>query len=157
MGSAPTYVGSPISIANLGIWAFAALTSNTLGEAIALLMRMLPLTPTFFRIEIHPGPARLTITFHDDRLPDDLRDLITERDTAAIATFVKTICEEHPPPPSERDCRPPRRQRSSHCSDRKCSSSTDASATSSRSIRRSSPTRAPKPRKTLAAPANSNA
>jgi AraC-like DNA-binding protein len=89
-------IGSRVSFANLGVLAFAALTSATIGEALALLLRFARLTPTFLRIEPELGARELRIVMHDDELPEDVRDLILERDLAAIATFLRALCGRLP-------------------------------------------------------------
>lgn len=88
--------GRRVSVGHLGVWAFAALTSATVGEAIGVLMRFSALSPVLVRVEAVDTPTALEIVLHDDHLPEDVRVLIIERELAAVATFIKLICGTMP-------------------------------------------------------------
>jgi len=89
--------GRRMTVGDLGIWGFAVLTSATWGEALLLGLRYAQLTSTFMRPEVGGTPPALRLLLHDDEVPADVRDIIAERDLAAVGALVPLIVDELPP------------------------------------------------------------
>ncbi|MFW0149893.1 AraC family transcriptional regulator ligand-binding domain-containing protein [Mycobacterium sp. smrl_JER01] len=77
--------GRRVTIGDLGIWAFAIMSSATIGEAIRIAVRFNQLAPAFVAAELGDETGMLVVTLHDDHLPVDVRELLAERDLAAVA------------------------------------------------------------------------
>lgn len=83
--------GRRITVGDFGIWAFAIMSSATIGEAIRIAARYSQLAPGFVSAELGDASDVLVIVLHDEHLPIDVRDLLAERDLAAIAHLDATI------------------------------------------------------------------
>lgn len=83
--------GRRITTGRLGIWAFAALTSATWGDALALLLRYHRLSPAFLAADLHVGTHEFRLVLGDDELPPDVRGILAERDLTAAATFLAAV------------------------------------------------------------------
>lgn len=84
-------VGRRFTIGDLGIWAYALMSSPTYGEAVRVGLRFSQLTPAFVAPELDDGTAEVLVVLHDEHLPLEVRDLFVERDLAAIARLMKAL------------------------------------------------------------------
>jgi AraC-like DNA-binding protein len=89
--------GRRMTIGDLGIWGFAVLTSPTWGEALLLGLRFAQLTSTFMRPQLGGSAGALALELHDEEVPADVRDIVAERDLAAVAVLVPLIAGRMPP------------------------------------------------------------
>ena len=77
--------GRRVTVGDYGIWAFAIMSSATIGEAIRIASRYSQLAPGFVSAELGDTTDILVVVLRDEHLPIDVRDLLAERDLAAIA------------------------------------------------------------------------
>lgn len=84
-------VGRRFTLGDLGIWAYALMSSATYGEALRVGLRYCQLTPAFVAPELDDSAADVLVTLHDEHLPVDVRDLFAERDLAATARLLQTL------------------------------------------------------------------
>ncbi|MGY0499230.1 AraC family transcriptional regulator [Nocardia sp. FBN12] len=77
-------VGRSYRISAFGIYGYAWITSPTLGEAISLALSYFQLSFAFCTpvVEIHD--QRMVARIRHDRIPDDVRQFLVERDTFAM-------------------------------------------------------------------------
>lgn len=83
--------GTRLTIGTFGVLSFALLTSATLGEALAIALRFWHLTSAFARVELEPDSGTALLVVHDEEIPDDVRDLLVERDIAASLVVVTML------------------------------------------------------------------
>lgn len=81
-------VGRRYRITTFGIFGFAMVSSPTLGEAIALALRYLELSFTFCIPVVELGDGEVIGRLHEERVPDDVRRFLVERDVAAMYTVL---------------------------------------------------------------------
>ena len=83
-------VGSQITVGDLGIWGYALISSATGGEAMALAVAYVSLSPTLFT----PQPVQIgdqtTVVLRDEHLPVDVRDYYAARDLAGLPLLLRT-------------------------------------------------------------------
>lgn len=77
--------GRRMTVGDVGIWAFAIMSSATIGEAIRIVLRFNQLAPAFVMAELGDATDMLVVTLHDDHLPVDVREVLAQLDLAAIA------------------------------------------------------------------------
>jgi AraC-like DNA-binding protein len=84
-------IGRRVTPARLGIWGFAALTSPTLADLLVLGTRFSPLTPLLLAVSVESHGEFVRLTLDDSLLPEDLRDVLLERDLAAILVVLSSL------------------------------------------------------------------
>ncbi|WP_020666933.1 AraC family transcriptional regulator [Amycolatopsis nigrescens] len=88
--------GRDYTLEAVGVWGFALLTSPTWGDAVEVGVRYFELTTAFVRPELVRANGELALVLHDDELPEDVRELLVERDLAAIAALVAALVDGLP-------------------------------------------------------------
>lgn len=88
--------GRRMTTGDLGIWAFALLSSQTYGKALHIGLRYMQLTPAFVRARRDDTDSETLVTLHDEHLPTAARDLLAERDLAATAGLLRTLSGRAP-------------------------------------------------------------
>ncbi|WP_170320722.1 AraC family transcriptional regulator [Patulibacter medicamentivorans] len=83
--------GVRTTISTFGVFGFALLTSATLGDTLAIAMRFWELSSGFARVSLERDGRRILLHADDDEIPADVRDLLIERDLAAILVFLRMI------------------------------------------------------------------
>lgn len=85
-------VGARYHFSTYGLFGYGLISSATVGDALQLALRFLPLTYAVTRIAYHEQPSLGILTFTEPALADDsLRDFVIERDMAAAAVLLKEI------------------------------------------------------------------
>lgn len=84
-------IGRRYRVTTFGIFGFACVSSPTLRDAIAFALRYLDLSFTFCIpvVEVLPGEVRAGL--HDERVPQDVRQFLVERDLSAIYTVMTDL------------------------------------------------------------------
>lgn len=72
-----------------GIWGYGLISSATLGDALALALRFMPLTYAYTRITFHEEGELGIITFGEPDLPIEMRRFLVERDMAAATVLLQ--------------------------------------------------------------------
>ncbi|MGV0735040.1 AraC family transcriptional regulator ligand-binding domain-containing protein [Mycobacterium syngnathidarum] len=85
-------IGKQINAANVGVWGFSMVTSATLRAALDVPARMSRVSPIINRVELVAEADTFYVIFHDHRSPQDLRQLILERDLTAFGSFLDQMC-----------------------------------------------------------------
>lgn len=85
-------MGARYHFSTYGLFGYGLISSATVGDALQLALRFLPLTYAVTRIAYHEQPSLGILTFTEPALADDsLRDFVIERDMAAAAVLLKEI------------------------------------------------------------------
>ncbi|HET9073606.1 MAG TPA: AraC family transcriptional regulator [Solirubrobacteraceae bacterium] len=84
-------VGLRYGLEHYGIFGFAALSSSTLGEAIAVAERYLELAYALVDLRVESGPDGVGVVLEPQRLAEGLRRFAVERDAAAVARFQREL------------------------------------------------------------------
>lgn len=84
-------IGRRYRVTTFGIFGFACVSSPTLRDAISFALRYLDLSFTFCipAVEVRPGEVHAEL--HDERVPQDVRQFLVERDLAAIHTMMTDL------------------------------------------------------------------
>ncbi|MDO3646844.1 AraC family transcriptional regulator [Nocardia mangyaensis] len=77
-------VGRSYRISSFGIYGYAWITSPTLGEAISLALRYFQLSFAFCTPVVEVHDQQMIARIRHDRIPDDVRQFLVERDTFAM-------------------------------------------------------------------------
>ncbi|GAA5094356.1 AraC family transcriptional regulator ligand-binding domain-containing protein [Nocardia iowensis] len=88
LGDSPglgTEAGRRYTIASLGIWGYAILSSPTLREVLRLGVRYAELSFAFIQPVLEESGAEVAVVFDDEQIPADVRDFFVERELAKIA------------------------------------------------------------------------
>ncbi|MBJ8340614.1 AraC family transcriptional regulator [Antrihabitans sp. YC3-6] len=106
-------VGRRYRVTTFGIFGFACVSSPTLRDAVAMALRYLELSFTFCIPVVELGRDEIVGRLLIDRVPDDVRRFLVERDTAAMFTVLsdllgasmplRTVTFSYPAPPSGDD------------------------------------------------------
>lgn len=97
LGDAPglgVEAGRRFTLAGMGVFGFALLSSPTWSHALRIAIRYGRLSSAYIRPEVH-HPTCLVL--HDDELPCDVRDILVERDLAGVAAVLLLIVGRTPP------------------------------------------------------------
>ncbi|WP_320669153.1 AraC family transcriptional regulator [Patulibacter defluvii] len=89
--------GRRYTLASMGIWGFAVLTSPTWGAAIDVGLRYVQLTFAFVRPRLQDDGRQVRLVIDDDHVPADVRDLLAERDLTSAAIVMQAIAGGVPP------------------------------------------------------------
>ena len=89
--------GERYHVTTYGLWGYAVLSSPTLGMAVSMASRMLNQTFSLTTNEVEQAGPLVTVTYHSDHLPPDVRQFIMDRDRAAVVTLQREILG-HPLP-----------------------------------------------------------
>jgi AraC-like DNA-binding protein len=79
--------GQRYTIGSLGVWAFALLTSPTVGELMRIGTHYAPLSFAFIRPQIVAHGDEARVVFADAEIPGDVRAFFVERELAKLATL----------------------------------------------------------------------
>jgi AraC-like DNA-binding protein len=79
------------TVGSVGILGFALIASKTTRDALAVATRYLSLSSAFVRMSFEEDDSEARVVFGDEEIPADVRDLLVERDLAAIAQFVPLL------------------------------------------------------------------
>lgn len=90
-------VGWEYGITTYGVWGFALLCGQTIGEAMALALRYLPLTYAFCPISARPMGGQMAVLFEDPVAPAAIRPFIIQRDMAAASRLIRSLLGEERP------------------------------------------------------------
>lgn len=77
-------VGCRYTVASMGIYGFAMLSSATLREAITTALQFVTLSSAFVRMRLTESGQVAVLTVDDAEIPSDIRTFLTERDLSAI-------------------------------------------------------------------------
>ncbi|SDI22638.1 AraC-type DNA-binding protein [Actinokineospora alba] len=88
--------GRGYTLGAVGVWGFALLTSPTWRDAIEVGVRFFRLTTAFVHPVLRRDDDQTVLALLDDELPADVRDLLVERDLAAVAALVRLLIPEVP-------------------------------------------------------------
>mgnify|MGYP006155082713 CR=1 FL=1 len=83
--------GTRYHVTTYGLWGYAVLSSPTLGAAIGMASRMLNQTFSLTTNEVEQAAELVTVTYHSDHLPPDVRGFIVDRDRASVITLQREI------------------------------------------------------------------
>ena len=84
-------LGRRLALGDLGIWAFALISSASYGEALRVGLRYSQLTAAFVAPELDDRSAEMLVTLHDEHLPVEVRELLAERDLAATGRLLQAV------------------------------------------------------------------
>lgn len=84
-------VGWEYGFSTFGLWGFALISSPTLGDALQLALRYLPLTYVFSAISARQINQRLVLRFSNPELAEPLRSFLIQRDMAAAARLMSDL------------------------------------------------------------------
>lgn len=90
-------VGWEYGITTYGVWGFALLCGQTIGEAMALALRYLPLTYAFCPISARPLRGQMAVLFEEPVAPAAIRPFLIQRDMAAAARLMRSLLGEERP------------------------------------------------------------
>ena len=88
--------GSRYHVTAHGTLGLAMLSSATAREALALGLRFVSLSSAFVRLRVEEGDGELRVILDDGHIPEDVRDFITARDAAAMATLRRDLLPAQP-------------------------------------------------------------
>lgn len=84
--------GSRYTVADIGILGYALLSSPTVGDAINVARRYLPLTTTHRKLGApEVNDAEAVVTFDDTAIPADVRRFLLERDFAILLKLLRPL------------------------------------------------------------------
>lgn len=83
--------GRRVSLGTFGVLSFALLTSPTLDAALRAGLRFWRLSSGFLRLELEDDGQAVRIAGADEEIPADVRELLIERDVAAIIALLALI------------------------------------------------------------------
>jgi AraC-like DNA-binding protein len=89
--------GSRYPLTAYGVWGYALLSSRTFRSAVELGIRYLGLTYVFGGVGCVSTRDELRVLFDDRELPDDCRQFLVERDTAAATAIFRALLGETMP------------------------------------------------------------
>ncbi|MBO9644422.1 MAG: AraC family transcriptional regulator [Pseudacidovorax sp.] len=84
-------LGLRFRLGNFGLWGYGLMSSPTVGDALQMALRYLPLTYAFSAIGMHVGPDAVELHFTEPDLPPGLGRMLVERDLAAAAMLVRQV------------------------------------------------------------------
>ena len=89
--------GWAYGISTYGIWGFALLCGKSIGEAMTLALRFLPLTYAFCPISVRPLHGQLAVLFDEPVAPEAIRPFLIQRDMAAASRLIRSLLGEERP------------------------------------------------------------
>lgn len=90
-------VGWEYTITTYGVWGLALLCGKTVGQALELALKFLPLTYAFCPISVRPLEGRMAVLFGEPVAPEPLRDFLIQRDMLAAGRLIHSLLgEAHP-------------------------------------------------------------
>ncbi|WP_320668671.1 AraC family transcriptional regulator [Patulibacter defluvii] len=93
--------GLRMTVGTLGVYGYAIASAPTLREALATAGRFRGLSPGLVRCDCQQRPDATTLLFDDRAIPVDVRDLLLERDLAALLPLFRIITGGPLPGPLE--------------------------------------------------------
>lgn len=84
-------VGSRYHATSYGIWGYAVISSDTVGDAVAIALRYVELTFVFCVPELRVAADLAELHCHDHGVPADARAFLLTRDLAAIFTLIREL------------------------------------------------------------------
>jgi AraC-like DNA-binding protein len=84
-------VGQRYHLSTYGIWGFGLIASATLGAALDLALRFLPLTFAYTDIALREAGATATMSFGAPELEPGLKQFLLARDMAAAASLIREL------------------------------------------------------------------
>jgi len=87
-------LGTRYRIATFGLWGYGLISSPTLGAALEMALRFLPLTFAFSAITAHVRGDEVVLTFGAPELAPGVSRLLVERDMACAAALMRQIAGE---------------------------------------------------------------
>lgn len=84
-------VGLRYHFSTFGMWGFGLISSATVGDAIALALRFLPLAYAFTVVAYHEEGDLAVLSFGEPEVEADLKRFLEERDMAAAASLLHEI------------------------------------------------------------------
>lgn len=89
--------GWAYGISTYGIWGYALLCGKTIGEAMALALKFLPLTYAFCPISVRPLHGQMAVLFDEPVAPEAIRPFLIQRDMAAASKLIRSLLGEERP------------------------------------------------------------
>ncbi|MFV3014540.1 AraC family transcriptional regulator [Pseudomonas sp. Y39-6] len=83
--------GLRYSFSTYGLWGFGLISSATLGDAMTLALRFLPLTYAFTLISFHRDGELGVLSFGEPELKDELKRFLVARDMAAAYVLMREL------------------------------------------------------------------
>lgn len=84
-------VGMQYGFTTYGIWGYGLISSATVGEALNLALRFLPLTYAFALISVGEVNGEVILKFGEPDVDEDVRSFLTQRDMAAAARLISEL------------------------------------------------------------------
>lgn len=84
-------VGLRYGFTTYGIWGYGLISSATVGEALRLALRFLPLTYAFTLISAGEADGQVILKFGEPDVDEDVRRFLTQRDMAAAARLISEL------------------------------------------------------------------
>jgi AraC-like DNA-binding protein len=84
-------LGRRYHVTTFGIFGFACISSPTLRDAMAFSLRYLDLSFTFSIPHVALDADKISMTLHDERVPEDVAAFLVLRDLAAIYTVMRDL------------------------------------------------------------------
>ncbi|SFA93256.1 Helix-turn-helix domain-containing protein [Amycolatopsis marina] len=84
-------LGRRYHVTTFGIFGFACISSPTLRDAMVFALRYLDLSFTFSIPHVTVDGAQVTLTLHNERVPEDVAGFLVLRDLAAIHTMMRDL------------------------------------------------------------------
>ncbi|MBA0125256.1 AraC family transcriptional regulator [Haloechinothrix sp. YIM 98757] len=81
-------IGRRYRASTFGVFGFACVSSPTLRDAIAFALRYFDLSFAFCIPTVEVADEELVLSLHDERVPPDVREVLVDRDLAAIHTVI---------------------------------------------------------------------
>lgn len=88
-------VGLRYGFTTYGIWGYGLISSATLGDALQLALRFLPLTYAFTLISVGQVDEQIVLKLGEPEVDDGLKDFLVQRDMAAAARLIAEIAGPH--------------------------------------------------------------
>ncbi len=74
-----------------GLWGYGLISSATVGEALDMALRYLPLSFLFTQVHYRHDRELATLSFDEPDFSDELRQFVVERDMAAAAALIRDL------------------------------------------------------------------
>ena len=89
-------VGSRFTVGDLGIWAYALISSATGAEAVSVAVGYVSLSPSVFNPQSVRSGSVAGIVLRDEHLPVDVRDYYVARDLSCLPLLLRTASLDQP-------------------------------------------------------------